>query len=106
MSFKKIIYFVTDNGVSPFENWFINLDNIAKAIVVRIIQRVAKGGAKKSVKSLKDGLFEIKVPYGPGYRIYFALEGETIIILLVGGDKKTQNRDIKKAKEYWRNYGK
>ena len=67
---------------------------------------MAKGGAKKSIRALKDGVFEIKIPYGPGYRVYFAEDGKSLIILLVGGDKKTQNRDIEKAKEIWRNYGK
>ncbi len=106
MIIKKIIYFVTENGSSPFEDWFNKLDKLVRVIVIRTIQRVAKGGAKKSIKALKDGVFEMKVPHGPGYRVYFAEDGDDIIILLVGGDKKTQSRDIDKAKEYWRNYGK
>ena len=106
MSVKKVIYFVTSKGSSPFEDWFKKLDNIARAIIIRAIQRVAKGGAKKSIKALKDGVFEIKITHGPGYRVYFGEDGERLIILLIGGDKKTQSRDIEKAKEYWRNYGK
>ena len=51
-------------------------------------------------------MFEIKIPHASGLRVYFAEDGDTIIVLLVGGDKKTQSRDIKKAKEYWSNYGK
>ena len=103
---KKIIYYTLENGDSPFENWLKKLDNLSRAIVVRFVQRVATGGAKKSIKALKDGIFEIKITRGPGYRVYFAEDGDEIIILLVGGDKKTQSRDIDKAKEYWRNYGK
>ncbi len=106
MIIKKIKYFVTENGNSPFEDWMNKLDNVAQAIVFRFIQRVAKGGAKKSIKVLKDGVFEIKITHGPGYRVYFAEDGNEFIILLVGGDKKTQSRDIDKAKELWRNYGK
>ena len=102
----KIIYYTLENGDSPFENWLKKLDNLSRAIVVRFVQRVATGGAKKSIKALKDGIFEIKITHGPGYRVYFAEDGDEIIILLVGGDKKTQSRDIDKAKEYWRNYGK
>ena len=82
------------------------MDTLAKVVVIRIIQRVASGGARKSVKALKDGVFEIKIPHGPGYRVYFAEDGEEMIILLMGGNKKTQGRDIIKAKEYWRSYGK
>lgn len=103
---KKIIYYTLENGDSPFENWLKKLDNLSRAIVVRFVQRVATGGAKKSIKALKDGIFEIKITHGPGYRVYFAEDGDEIIILLVDGDKKTQSRDIDKAKEYWRNYGK
>ena len=106
MIIKKVKYFVIENGSSPFEGWLNKLDNMAQAIVVRFVQRVAQGGAKKSIKALKDGIFEIKITHGPGYRVYFAEDGNEIIILLVGGAKKTQNRDIEKAKEFWRNYGK
>ena len=103
---KKVIYYTQENGSSPFADWLKKLDNLSKAIVVRFVQRVATGGAKKSIKALKDGIYEIKITHGPGYRVYFAEDGDEIIILLVGGDKKTQSRDIDKAKEYWRNYGK
>jgi len=103
---KKVIYYAAENGSSPFKDWLKRLDNLSRAIVVRFIQRVATGGAKKSVKALKDGIFEIKITHGPGYRVYFAEDGDEIIVLLIGGDKKTQGRDIEKAKEYWRNYGK
>jgi putative addiction module killer protein len=106
VSIKKVIYYVTERGSSPFEDWFKKLDKLAKAIVIRLIQRVASGGAKKGIKPLKDGIFEIKIPHGPGYRVYFAEDGDQIIILLIGGDKKTQSRDIEKAIEYWSNYGK
>lgn len=106
MKTKKVIYYVTKQGSSPFEDWLKKLDKLAQAIVVRLIQRVATGGAKKAIKSLKDGIYEIKIIHGPGYRVYFGQDGNEIIILLVGGDKKTQSRDIEKAKEYWREYGK
>ena len=104
MIYKKVEYFVKTNGFSPFEHWFNGLETPVQAIVARIIQRVATGGAKKSVKALKDGMFEIKIPTGPGYRVYFAETGKDVITLFIGGDKNSQNRDIKKAKEYWRDY--
>ncbi|MCF8057768.1 MAG: type II toxin-antitoxin system RelE/ParE family toxin [Bacteriovoracaceae bacterium] len=103
---KTVKYYVTEQGKAPFEEWFRELDKFSRAIIIRLIQRVASGGAKKSVKSLKNGIYEIKTPHGPGYRVYFAEDHEEILILLAGGDKKTQERDIEKAKEYWWNYGK
>jgi putative addiction module killer protein len=103
---KKVIYYAFRSGHSPFKDWLKRLDNLSRAIVIRFIQRVATGGAKKSVKALRDGIFEIKITYGPGYRVYFAEDGDKVILLLIAGDKKTQARDIQKAKEYWRSYGK
>ena len=99
-------YFVAKNGVSPFKVWFEKLEHTTRAVVARKIQIVARGGGKKSIKSLRDGIFEIKISYGPGYRVYFAKEDDAIVILLIGGDKKSQRYDIEKAKGFWRNYGK
>jgi putative addiction module killer protein len=106
MTSKKIDYFVTENDKAPFLDWVNNLDITSQLKVDRFIQRVAQGGAKKSVKNLKDGVFEIKIPHGPGLRVYFGEDGNKIILLLVGGNKGTQEKDIKKAKEYWSKYGK
>ncbi|MCZ0932230.1 MAG: type II toxin-antitoxin system RelE/ParE family toxin [Oligoflexia bacterium] len=69
------------------------------------IQRLAQGGAEKAIRNLKAGIFEIKIPYASGLRVYFGKDKNKIILLLIGGDKKTQNRDIKKAREYWRRCG-
>lgn len=106
MTTRVIDYYVTSNGKAPFVEWISNLDMKSQIIVDRYIQRVAQGGAKKSIKNLKKGLFEIKISYGSGLRIYFGEEGRKMILLLIGGDKRTQNKDIKKAHKYWREYGK
>ena len=106
MKERNVNYYITSNGKAPFIEWINNLDIKTQIIVDRYIQRVAQGGAKKSIKNLKEGLFEIKILYGSGLRVYFGEEGRKFILLLIGGDKKTQNRDIKKAREYWREYGK
>ena len=106
MVVRQIKYFVKENGKSPFEDWFNKLDSPVQAVVARVIQRVAKGEAKKSIKALKNRIFEIRIPKGPGYRVYFTEDKESLMILLLGGDKKTQSRNIDKAKKYWRDYGK
>jgi putative addiction module killer protein len=54
------------------------------------------------VKALGDGVSELKIDYGPGYRVYYAMSGKRIILLLIGGDKATQSRDIEAAKVYWK----
>ena len=60
-----------------------------------------RGGNFGNSKSLGSGVFEFKIDYGPGYRIYYGKRGETVVILLCVGDKSTQKRDVKTAKEYW-----
>ena len=75
-----------------------------QARVSAFIDRVAAGGGKKNVKPLGDGVYEIKIDVGPGYRVYFGEDERAIILLLVGGDKRTQSKDIDTAKHYWRQY--
>ena len=106
MTGKQLKYYITDSGKSPFLDWLKQQDRMSIAIVGRTLRRVAQGGAKKSIRCLKRGVFELKIPRGPGYRIYFGEDGGKLIILLCGGDKKTQTRDIERAREYWRKYGK
>ena len=101
---KTIEYYVTESGDRPFLSWFEKLDRKTQLIVNGYIVRVASGASKKNIKPLKGGLFEIRIFYGPGLRVYFARDGEKIILLLIGGDKGSQKADIKKAKSYWRDY--
>lgn len=72
----------------------------------RILQRLRRVevGNYGDYKSLKDGVFELRLMFGSGYRIYFAEQGETVVILLCGGDKSTQPKDIESAKNYWKEY--
>jgi putative addiction module killer protein len=67
-------------------------------------QRFAHGGSKKNIKSLGESIYEIKINLGPGYRVYFGELERKIVLLVTGGDKKNQSKDIKLAKEYWRLY--
>jgi putative addiction module killer protein len=54
------------------------------------------------IKPLGDGVHELKIDYGPGYRVYYAMNGKTVVLLLIGGDKATQTKNIKTAKAYWK----
>ena len=92
------------NGKSPFEEWFKNLKDVAgKARVAVRIERAEKGNFG-TYRDLKDGLFELKDLFGPGYRVYFGLDKGELIILLVGGSKRSQSRDIAKARNYLADY--
>ena len=100
---KTVLVFRLPSGKEPFEDWAKDLPDQIRALIDKYIDRISIGGGKKNVKALRDGVFEIKIDYGPGWRVYFGIDGQNIILLL-GGDKKTQPRDIEKAKEFWRYY--
>ena len=82
-----------------FAKWFAGLrDGVAQK---RIARRIAllEGGHYGDVKALGDKVSELRIDHGPGYRLYFTRRGETLILLLIGGDKGSQDRDIARAKE-------
>ena len=88
---------------TPFGNWFNDLDSTAASRVTTALYRLQYGNFS-NVRSVGSGVSEYKVDFGPGYRIYFGQDGNTLIILLIGGTKKTQNADIEKAKTFWREH--
>jgi len=97
----EIREYVTLEGVSPFEEWFSNLrDKKAKAKILTRLDRMAEGNFGDH-KYLREGVYEIRLIYGKGIRIYYGKEKDTAILLLCGGDKSSQKRDVKKAIQYW-----
>ena len=101
---RKIQRYVTADGQVPFDNWHDSLrDSKISTIIDKRLNRVILGNLG-DCKSVGKGVFELRIDYGPGFRIYFGEVGTTIILLLCGGDKSTQDRDIRQAIEYWTNY--
>lgn len=92
-----------EGGASPFGRWFTALNAPAAGKVATALYRLEQGH-RSNVKSIGKGVFEYKIDFGPGYRIYFGQEGETLIILLGGGSKKTQTGDIQIAQARWAAY--
>ena len=102
---KRLLYYQTRIGKSPFEEWLEELrDRRAAAKVRARLNRLATFGHVGDCEPVGGGVHELKVHFGPGYRAYFAKHGQEIILLLCGGDKGTQDHDIKKAAEYWEDY--
>lgn len=95
--------YVDANGHSPFGNWFNSLNIAAAAKVATALERMALGHTS-SFKAVGEGVSEYKIDFGPGYRIYVGRDGEAVIILVGGGSKKRQQRDIEKAKVAWNAY--
>ena len=105
MGILKVVTYSTRAGKEPFTDWLEDIDIKARAIVLARIARVRLGNFG-DCKLIKDGngILELRIRYGAGYRIYFGREGVSVILLLMGGDKGSQNRDIAKAKRYWLKY--
>lgn len=89
-------------GRSPFQRWYDTLADVTRARIVVALDRLRQGS--KSVKSVGGGVTELRLDFGPGYRIYFGRDGETLVILLGGGIKKRQDADIEAAQHLWREY--
>ncbi len=101
----ELLEYQTANGHSPFASWFDGLDATAAAKIVVALNRIGQDNLS-NVKSVGSGVFEYRINWGPGYRIYLAREGNRIIILLTGGTKHRQQRDINNAQDFWRDYKK
>lgn len=92
------------DGRIPYYVWYQNFrDNRTRQTIQNRINRLRAGNFGQS-RAVGGGVSELKIDYGPGYRVYFGQDGDEIVILLCGGDKSTQDEDIKKAKEYWQIY--
>ena len=90
-------------GHSPYSRWFDRLNVAAAVKVVTAIHRMEQGNFS-NVKGVGAGVYEYRITFGPGYRIYFGKDGNRLVILLAGGTKKRQDADIKAAQAYWRDY--
>ena len=99
----EIREYINEYEKNLFRQWFLDLNARAAAKVTTAIARLENGNTSNA-KSVGSGVYEYKINYGPGYRIYFAYDGKTIIILLAGGTKKRQSKDIGTAKARWDAY--
>ncbi|GGE82007.1 type II toxin-antitoxin system RelE/ParE family toxin [Niveispirillum cyanobacteriorum] len=99
---KSIKEYRRADGTSPFGQWFDGLHPVAAAKVVTAKSKLQNGIG--DIKPVGEGVLEIRIDWGPGYRVYFGQDGLTLVILLAGGDKSTQEQDIKDAKACWDDY--
>ena len=97
--------YITEEDVSPFAKWFNKLNVQAALKVNTYLTRIGHGNFS-TVKSVGKGVYECRIDFGPGYRVYFGKDGDKIIILLGGGTKKRQPQDIAQAYRYWEQYKK
>jgi len=101
---RELHYYKDEEGKTPFRDWLHALpDTIARARIRIRLDRVEDGNFGDH-RSVGEGVVELKLHFGPGYRIYIGFAGPKVILLLCGGDKKTQAKDIRVAKRYWWDY--
>lgn len=105
MNMIRVITYITVTGKEPLVDWLDALDKRTKQIILARIARLRLGnlGDCKSIKGA-SGICELRIDYGSGYRVYFGRKGIHLIVLLIGGDKGSQIRDIEKAKKLWLAY--
>jgi putative addiction module killer protein len=100
----EIRHYLTASGKNPFEQWWDSLRDakVEARIATRLTRLVA--GNFGDCKPLRDGVWKLRIDWGPGYRVYYAMSGRLCVLLLCGGDKRRQSADISRAVEYWNDY--
>lgn len=99
----EILEYLTPEGQSPFRRWFDRLNAQAAARIATALTRIELGNLANA-KSVGQGVLEYRIDYGPGYRLYFGRDGRTLVILLAGGSKARQQKDIEAARMRWADY--
>lgn len=99
----EIREFLDSRGVSPFADWFDDLDARAAAKITIALTRLEQGNLSDA-KGVGGGVQAYRIDWGPGYRLYFGRDGDTLIILLCGGTKRRQQDDIAEAQAHWIEY--
>ena len=101
---REVRVYQTPNGQEPFNEWLTSIRDIETQARIRARLERLEDGNMGDYQSVGEGVFELRIHFGAGYRIYFGQIGNTIILLLCGGDKSSQRRDIERAKTYWLEY--
>jgi putative addiction module killer protein len=101
---RELRVYESPSGTHPYEDWLNGLRDTKSRGRIRVnVARLADGNFS-NCEPVGDNVHELKMDFGPGYRVYFGEDGQNLIILLIGGDKKSQSRDIRIAKEFWQEY--
>ena len=102
----NVLEYQTANGQRPYQGWIRNLKDRQGVEIIHVRMARLRLGMFGDHRYVADGVWELRIFFGPGYRIYYLLDGDDLVILLCGGDKDSQNQDIDKAKtfaaDYWR----
>lgn len=97
----KVCYYITQDKRKPFTEWLDGLRDVRGRGIIRARINRLKLGNFGDCRSVGDGVYELKIDFGAGYRVYYAMSGKEIVLILCGGTKSTQQADINKAIEFW-----
>jgi len=103
MAEARVVVYIDATGRSTFTRWFETLNAEAAARVTTALYRMGQGNFS-NVEGVGGGVFEYRIDFGPGYRVYFGKDGETLVVLLGGSSKKRQQQAIQAAQESWKAY--
>lgn len=104
MTVYEIRHYLTPDEKDVYLEWLKQIrDTVAKTAVVRRVNRIEQGNFGDH-KFCRDGVWELCIDMGAGYRVYYAIAGQQIVLLLCGGDKRSQNKDIERACTYWQDW--
>jgi putative addiction module killer protein len=101
---REIRLYVTRTGKVPYARWLDSLKDVRGRAVVRVRMNRIRLGNFGDCRSVGEGVMELRIDHGPGYRVYFGQVGRRIVLLLCGGDKATQSKDIEQAQSYWADF--
>jgi len=101
---RAILHYQFPDGRQPFSEWFLSLpDKKTQSRIAARLDRLVAGNFG-DIKLVGTGVWELRFHFGPGYRVYFGLDRDVLVILLSGGDKSTQDSDVRRARDYWTDY--
>ena len=101
---QEVREYLTPSARNPFREWLVSLKDIKARAIIRVRLNRLRLGNFGDCRLLGGGIHELRMDFGPGYRVYFGRLGPTIVLLLCGGDKGSQRRDVEQAKEFWEDY--
>ena len=99
----RVVHYVTPEGIDPFDRWLRRQNTEVRARVQTRIDRIEIGNFGDH-HSVGHGVSELRLDFGPGYRVYYGRDGSDLVVLLGGGDQRRQRRDIQQAQAYWSDY--
>jgi len=100
----QLEYYQKESGDVPFICWLDSLRDHTAVARIRIRLGSVRLGNFGTIKPVGGGVAELKIDHGAGYRVYYSISGKSVVLLLIGGDKSTQSKDIETAKRYWQDY--